>query len=144
MRGGDVKRWISLTILLLALGNSCSHKLSLRILQSGGKVTVDVQTLGEYQTTVKRIRLVNKESRKVVWELKTLTGTPQVNKIELIEGENPVNLTGVASGSYVVATPTNSAVFLLLSGIEYEIQLWGGESDSSRVTGTFRLIGRTS
>ncbi|HWR34975.1 MAG TPA: hypothetical protein VN622_03775 [Clostridia bacterium] len=139
-----MKWWIALTILALMFGAGCSHKLPLRIVQSGDKVTVDVQTLGEYQTTVKRIRLVNKTSRAVVWELKTQSGTPQINQIELKVGENPVALTGVASGAYAVVTPTGIAAFSLSLDVDYEIQLWGEDLESSKATGTFRLADRPS
>ena len=35
---------------------------------AAGVITVDVQTLGEYQTTVARIRVVEEKTGAVVWE----------------------------------------------------------------------------
>lgn len=133
-----MKSHIALILLAILLGAACSNKLPLRVVQSGDKVTVDVQTLGEYQTTVRRIKLVAKESQSVVWELKTQSGTPQINRIELKVGENSVLPTGVASGEYAVVTPAGSAAFSLSPGIDYEIEIWG-DRESMKATGAFRL-----
>lgn len=137
-----MKLWIAVLIIGVPFFSGCSEKPPLRIIESWNKVTVDVQTLGEYRTTVMRIRLMNKTSGQVVWELKTQSGTPQIHQIELKIGENPAILNGVLSGTYAVVTPDSTATFSLAADREYEIQLWGGESESSKVTRTFRLTNK--
>ena len=99
-----------------------------------------MQTLGEYQTTVTRIRLVDKAADSVVWELKARSGTPQLNKIELKVGLNPSVLAGVSSGAYTVVTPIGPS-FSLAPGREYRVDLWAKDNDARRVSGTFRLRG---
>lgn len=136
-----MKAWILVSMFFVVVMLGCSHKVPLRIVQSGDRVTIDVQTLGEYQTTVKRIRLLNMQSHEVVWELATQTGTPQINVIDLQVGENPAVLTGVASGTYAVVSPTGATSFGLVPGVEYEIEVWG---DRKKATGTFRLASRPS
>lgn len=132
-----MKSWVLVSMLLAVVMLGCSQSVPLRVVQSGNKVAIDVQTLGEYQTTVRRIRLLNKQSHQVVWELVAQTGTPQINVIDLQVGENPAVLTGVASGSYAVVSPSGATTFGLASGIEYEIEVWG---DRKKATGRFRLL----
>jgi hypothetical protein len=136
-----MKAWILVSMPFVIVMLGCSHKVPLRIVQSGNRVTIDVQTLGEYQTTVRRIRLLNKQSHEVVWELAAQTGTPQINVIDLQVGENPAVLTGVASGTYAVVSPAGATTFGLAPGVEYEIEVWG---DRKKATGTFRLVSRPS
>lgn len=134
-----MRNGIASLILSVLLFWGCSQPPPLRIIASGDMVTVDVQTLGEYRTTIDRIRLVDKSSGDTIWELKAQSGTPQIHQIELKIGENPAILNGVLSGTYAVVTPNSTGSFTLVTGVEYEISIWGSDRESSRITGTFRL-----
>jgi hypothetical protein len=70
-------------VLFGTVAYSCSDRPPLRVVNSGERITLDVQTLGEYQTTAGRIRLTEINTRKVVWELRTESGTPHIHTIEL-------------------------------------------------------------
>jgi len=52
------------------------ERTSTAIVQRGNDIVVDVQTLGEYPTTVDRIRLSDLNQSTVVWEIATANGTP--------------------------------------------------------------------
>lgn len=56
------------------------ERTSTAIVQRGNDIVVDVQTLGEYPTTVDRIRLSDLNQSTVVWEIATANGTPQIPK----------------------------------------------------------------
>lgn len=116
----------------------CASKPPLKLVTAPGRVTVDVQTLGEYPTTVRRVRLADNTGR-TIWEIRNKRGTPQIHQLGLALGENSVNLAAPDSGEYEVITPKGPPDFQLKSGIDYTIQVWG-DSDSGRFAeATFRL-----
>lgn len=128
-------------ILAVTLFPGCIQRPPLRIVVSGETVTIDVQTLGEYQTTAMQIKLIHRMSGKTVWALKAQSGTPQIQTIQLKIGENPAILAS-SPGTYDVVTPMGSDTFSLEADTVYEISLWG-KSKYSKVTGTFRLTNDT-
>ncbi len=67
-----------LSVFSLALVNvlSCAKPpLEIRCTDSG--IVLDLQTLGEYPTSVNRLRLVRLPERTLVWEITVAAGTPQ-------------------------------------------------------------------
>ena len=56
----------------------------------GKAVRVDVSTLGEYPTSVSRIRLLEEGAHIVLWELAAGARVPQIWGFTLREGTNPV------------------------------------------------------
>jgi hypothetical protein len=56
------------------------ERTSTAVVQRGNESVVDVQTLGEYPTTVDRICLSDLNQSTVVWEIATASGTPQIPK----------------------------------------------------------------
>jgi hypothetical protein len=104
------------------------------------KIRVDVSTLGEYPTTVTRIRLSNVNSRAVVWELAADNGEAQMHGFTLNEGENASGVdTDTESGHFTVVTPPRSASFVLRKGTEYRLEVWSGRSLLSKRSTVFHF-----
>lgn len=116
----------------------CTGAPPLRLAQRGSEVTIDVRTLGEYQTTVGRIRLTDVAERRVVWEIVAASGTPQIHKLTLSTGANPARLASKQAEGYRVVTPAGDS-FLLESGRRYLVEVWGAHTDGRPASGTFQL-----
>jgi len=97
----------------------------LRVTRSSTGITIDVQTLGEYQTTISRIRLTDSERQVIVWEVAASSGTPQLHTIPLIDGTNTVLPFNVHAGAYKVVAPSGRPTFTLERGRTYQIEVWG-------------------
>jgi len=108
------------------------------IVHDGSKLVVDVSFLGEYPTTVKRIRLSDLKNRAVVWELRTANGIPQIHGLTLNEGENAAQI-DAAAGSYRTVVPSGYDTFELRRGVEYRLELWGGSTILSKSSSSFLL-----
>jgi hypothetical protein len=93
--------------------------------QESGSVIVDLATLGEYPTTVKRLRISNPSTNAVVWEISVSTGTPQLWKLELSLGSNSKQPPKAAHGSYTVVFPSDTEEFTLEPGVAYAVEAWG-------------------
>jgi hypothetical protein len=115
-------------LLLFACSFGCGNSPSVRVSTWGGTAKIDVATLGEYPTTITRIRLQNQQSHAVVWEVKALSGTPQIHGLILKKGVNPVSLAGADAGTYAIVSPLNSKIFQLDSGVIYTLELWNSAS----------------
>jgi len=120
---------------------ACSGKPPLRLLEKSTGVTVDVQTLGEYQTTIHRIRLTDRSEQRVVWEIAARSGTPQIHSLTFVAGANPATIRDVQAGEYTVLIPEAGASFVLELGRQYTIEVWGSNSDATRASATFQLGG---
>jgi hypothetical protein len=88
-------------------------------------VVIDVQTLGEYPTTISRIRLVEVSSGKVVFEVIRKTGTPQLTSFSLSAGDNSIDIIDPKYWDYKVATPSTGKTFALRPKDDYELAMWG-------------------
>lgn len=97
----------------------------LRVTRSSSGITIDVQTLGEYQTTISRIRLTDSERQAIVWEVAANGGTPQLHTIPLIDGVNAVLPFNAHAGAYKVVAPRGRPTFTLERGRTYKIEVWG-------------------
>jgi hypothetical protein len=111
--------------LLLFFFAACSPPL--RIVEQPGIVTVDVQTLGEYQTSVRRIRL--SDDRHVVWEIAARDRVPQLHTVKLVAGENETTLPGI--DGYAVVSPKADR-FTLQRGHRYVVEVWGDSGRAAR------------
>ena len=103
---------------------------------AAGVITVDVQTLGEYQTTVARIRVVEEKTGAVVWEVRA-KGIVQIHTFQLRPGANRADLAGAAA-RFEVVTPS-AETFTLIPGQRYTIEVWGGDSWLSRNRETLEI-----
>lgn len=110
----------------------------LSIVHDGSKLAVDVSFLGEYPTTITRIRLSDQNSRAVVWELRAANGTPQIHDLKLNEGKNAAQI-DASAGSYRTVVPSDSNIFELRRGVEYRLELWGGSTILSKRSSSFSL-----
>jgi hypothetical protein len=108
----------------------------LRVVRQGPQITIDTSTLGEYPTTVTRIRLLDLRRKVVVWELTAATPQPQILKFYLREGANPVQIEP-SYGRYRPVWPADSQTFTLGDDAEYTIELWGGTSKFTRASAIF-------
>ena len=107
----------------------------LKTISDGSKLSVDVRTLGEYQTTVARIRLSDLSKRAVVWELRS-NDTAQIRGFLLTPGENAAQI-HADHGSYRIIVPSSSSTFLLRKGTRYMLELWGGSTILSKQSKSF-------
>lgn len=100
----------------------------MRVVNVAGGVTLDVQTLGEYQTSINRIR-VSDEGGKVVWEVKARDKqAPQLHTVELRCGSNPVHIPERDLDEYDVVVPTSSNSFFLRGDTTYIAEVWDPHS----------------
>jgi len=130
------------TLLVFALGlASCWARPPLSVQTSAKKTVIDVRTLGEYPTTIAKLRLTENRIGRVVWELQAAAPLPQIWTVEVAEGTNPSNLSGkqVFHGSYTVAVPKDTDYFLLNKDTEYRIEVWGESAAGPSATRVFQF-----
>jgi hypothetical protein len=84
-------------------------------------VTLDVQTLGEYQTSISRIR-VSDDGGKVIWEVKARGRAPQIHKINLRCGANTAHIPEF--DEYELLFPRSSEAFVLKEKRRYSVEVW--------------------
>ncbi len=117
---------------------ACRHQPAIGISLARGKATIDVQTLGEYPTTILRAVLSEESTGRTVWEIRASAGTPQIHKLVFVVGLNNVQLAQPESGAYEVLIPLGETQFRVEPDTEYQIAIWrDGESRPSR--STFRI-----
>ena len=115
------------TVAIMGLLVYCEEP-PLRIWQDGDAAEIHVETLGEYPTTINRIRLISVQDGRVVWEVKTRSGTPQIHAFRLRQGNNLVSLVDPYTGTYEIVSPENSHFFRMERGVRYKISLWGSKN----------------
>lgn len=123
---------LALSIIVLAVADTVGffHEPPIRLEQSGNLLVVDVETLGEYQTTVGRVRITDDASGRVVLEESAKRGlldkaAAQIHNFRLTLGENPTNVIEPESGSYEVIEPRGRNSFILQPGVKYRLRIWG-------------------
>ena len=118
--------WALATLLVLVLSWAALQIIAppLRIHCNETGVIFDFQTLGEYPTTIKRVRLLD-ATGSVVWEIRAEKGTPQIHRIALNIGDNSV-FVDADSGTYRVIFPQSKDHFSVTKGQRYQIQVWRG------------------
>jgi hypothetical protein len=126
-----------LTMLLFGWVAIRRNAPPLRMIRGANEVTIDVQTLGEYQTTVNRVRLLDM-SRSVVWEIAAQGRDAQIRELVLMAGNNESQVEP-EYGAYQVLTPKGADHFILSRGMKYTIELWGSNNVLSRSSATFVL-----
>jgi len=119
------------SILSLALCLASCGDPPLRVRSSSGGVIVDVQTLGEYQTSVARIRLTDESTHEVVWEVVAKEGTPQIHQIELQRGVNKSTISDVNAGTFQTVVPSANDTFSLTEKHTFAITIWSPSGRSS-------------
>jgi hypothetical protein len=123
-----VRRFITLASSLgVGFGLLACGRPPLRISVQERCVVVDMQTLGEYPSDLARLRLTDASTKRVLWEVRGRE-EPQVGRVELYVGENPVQLGDVRHGVYDVIAPTNRSTFTLQPTTRYIIEVWGNDT----------------
>jgi len=134
-----VRRILLLGLAALVLLSCDSGLPSLRVEHGADSVTVHLETLGEYPTSVGRLLLADMQSGQTIWEVRRSQGTPQLWKVAFQAGENPAEPPGVTGGgSFEVVTPQGASSFDLGPGGEYRLTVWSETGHSSRTT-SFKL-----
>lgn len=120
------KRSLKLFVLLCAAAAllGCSPPMDISI--EGRSIVIDLQSLGEYPSDVAGLRLIEADSKEVIWELKE-SEHAQLGRIELKLGENPLQPIDVRHGSYDVVTPTGATSFTLVPKTRYVAEAWSGQ-----------------
>jgi hypothetical protein len=90
-----------------------------------GKAIIHVETLGEYPTTIRHVRIEEISSQSVIFDAVSANGTPQIHNIELSIGSNSTDMLQSSSGEYRTVRPVVKT-FTLRSDRQYRISLWGG------------------
>ena len=125
---------IVLSALICVLVACCAP--SLRVIRDGQSAIIDVQTLGEYGTSISRIRLTDATTKTVVWELASKTGEPQIWTVKVHPGSNDTHVHAEA-GTFQVLIPNTAESFVLVAGRSYVIEVWG--LNGRRSSRTFEL-----
>jgi hypothetical protein len=118
--------------------SGCSSKPRLSFTATPSQAIVHVQTLGEYPTTVRHVRLAD-DAGRTIWEIRSKRGTPQIHKLAFAVGANSANLASPDSGEYEVITPTDAGDFQLKSGTDYTVQVWGDSEHGRFAQVSFRF-----
>ena len=105
--------------------NGCSIRPAIRLERTGAVVVVHVETLGEYPTTIRGVRIEDVAARRVVLELRAESGTPQIYSFKLMAGENPTRLADPEHGEYRIEVPRGKGTFVLQKGVPYRLTIWG-------------------
>jgi hypothetical protein len=111
----------------LFCSTGCNDEPKVKVQANRGTVAIDLQTLGEYPTTISHVRLSDKRNKATIWEIKTKSGTPQLHGLTFKLGENSVSLADPDTGTYTVLSPATSKVFQLERGGSYELEVWKRE-----------------
>lgn len=137
---------VALVLVLAGAWAACCFVFGqdLKVVEIRGALLIDVQWLGEYASNVRRIRLSEEATGRVVWEVKAANGQSfPLWTILVREGPNSVLPEGLAGAE--VVTPRGD-VFELSAPTKYRVDLWTYKDWSvpRHVSRTFALPGKRS
>lgn len=132
-------RFASIIIILVLVIPivGCGPPLRVRVMDE--KAVVDVQTLGEYPTTITRVRIAEREGGRTIWEIKAKWGTPQIHTLSLAAGANSVDLAEPGAGGYEIVIPRKDPTFSLQRGTDYVVDVWGSSPEGSPRSAIFQI-----
>jgi hypothetical protein len=111
----------ALLLALVASALGCDWLPSpFRVDPSAGGATLDVQTLGEYPTSISRIRISN-DRGKVIWDARARGRAPQIRTVKLRCGSNSVLVPEYPE--YQTSVP-KSPTFVLHAKETYIAEVW--------------------
>ena len=124
---GSTLVW-SVVLVVLAFLGVFGPPLSIE--QKGSIRIVHVETLGEYPTTIRRVRIEEARTGKVVFEARIRPehqgrSGEQIHNFGLQAGDNPVNAVNPDEDVYAIVEPKGRASFALSPGTEYRLRVWG-------------------
>ncbi|HKF49816.1 MAG TPA: hypothetical protein VKB38_20815 [Terracidiphilus sp.] len=105
-------------------------------------MVVHVETLGEYPTTIRHLRIVEASSGRVVLDLVAKaeyanTGATQTRNFSLVSGKNSTHLLKPGIDSYEVRVPESGRTFNLQPGVAYRLKAWNGSWIASQTKFSF-------
>jgi hypothetical protein len=113
------------TVALIVCVTACAGP-PLKVTRREAVVVVDFRSLGEYQTSVSKLRLTDTTDGSIIWELEQESGDPQLFEVVLKRGLNLAGAAEPEAGTYKVVVPKASKEFTLIEGREYLLEAWGG------------------
>ena len=130
-------RWIAVFSVILG---GCEVVPPLRVTSGDTDVVIGVETLGEYPTTISRIRISEKKSGMAILELHAEGGRlPQIWNITLKQGGNTTDSIGLPEVElYRIVTPAGGQGFTIEKETTYLVEVWG-KSGKIPATAEFRL-----
>jgi len=94
----------------------------IQIIDTNGGVLVDIQSLGEYQANLNRLKLTERNSGEVIWEVKAKKDFNPVWTIPLVAGENPAHPEILSLSEVLV--PSDGSTFVLAASTSYILETW--------------------
>jgi hypothetical protein len=114
----------STALLLVGLGVWCFlFDQDLTVTQTSRGTFIDVQFLGEYQANARRLRLIDLEAERVVWEMRARDAFFPLWLVPLQPGANPAVPEGLSVRNVEVLVPHDES-FDLIAGRKYRVELW--------------------
>ena len=108
-----------------------------------GVITVHVETLGEYPTSISRIVVSEAETGHIVWKVIPSGELFQIHSFPLRAGLNSATLKPFWGAARTVV-PQGRQSFLLKTGVLYQVRVCSGEGFKRCAGGTVRLESRGS
>ncbi len=97
---------------------------------------VSVQTLGEYKTSISKVRIT--DGVTTVWEVTAPSGSVQIHEFPLQAGVNNVRPGDLSWEGFVVSIPQSASGFRLEPGREYVLEVFGEDAAAGN-SARFRL-----
>ena len=121
------KFWLAPAFLLL--GMACSNDEP-GFSVDGNSAVIDLRFLGEYPTSVRRVRLHDPTTNAVLWEILSPEGNGQLWELRFSGGSNPAVPLSFNGRGYEVLVPEGDTVFSLKSGAKYVVEIWFKSTES--------------
>jgi hypothetical protein len=122
-----MRREPTLYFLMLLFLLSCRQAPPLKIRASDGFVTIDFQTLGEYSSSIDRVRVSTRGV--VLWDFASEVGEPQLHSITLFTGINKAEAPIANAGKYRVIASQSGQSFDLPTNQNIHIEAWRRKDD---------------
>lgn len=128
-----MKRVITIIALSGVVFSGCELAPPLRISSDGAAVVIGVETLGEYPTSIKRIKISEARSPRTLLELRADGDrSPQIWNITLGLGENSISSLDLPEPElYRVVAPSTGSSFILTTETTYLVEVWGESGKST-------------
>ncbi|MGB8262069.1 MAG: hypothetical protein WCE75_17050 [Terracidiphilus sp.] len=116
-----------LALSILALNDAFGPPLSIE--RKGSVRIVHVETLGEYPTTIRHVRIEEAGTGKVVFDARIRPehrgrSEEQIHNFRLQAGENPIDAVNPDEDVYAIVEPKGRASFSLSPGTDYRLTVW--------------------